>query len=1096
MSYKRSTTFTGYKNRTVDKSEIVDQINKAKVLDTQRKETVKEFGQQATNQVTEMTRLSDLEAKADKYELENLAKFSKALTTALDVGAKTLGVEYINRKRQEGLDNHRNALAGDKEALAKTQLDAKQLAEIETRLKELETERGQALSEVEKNNITMSMEERFRLENAKKYGTNFAYGYQKATLLEGAKGFMPWFQTEITTSEETITITLDNGEEKEIKISDYNTLTTSTERKQVEDKLLVDYINKVNNTTLSNLVVDQVLSKSLVEQLTRWRSLQLDQEVKTNAADALEKKHIDIHNSITNFDGSDEAQFSLITASVQDVFTNGRALQISKGVTAAAGLTNREEIKEVIIDALASIDDEQLREEIAEQLFRNTEFTVPGIGTGFLDSDVFGGAFDKDQIMIDIAYKIEQNKEKENVKNKAILKSSINTLKYQLNHNEISQTQYFQELTNLEETLGLQVDNGMQLISNARGYEKEILSVTNGRTLAEQELEKYGVITEATFVRLPAELQEEYEGRKADGLLWFETDSGAQIITDFATNSKNELTQIYSGALTSGDSLSTKSTELNNAIDFANDIYVWQIARQLEADPSVPPPPDGVDKGQYYFELATKSILAQIQNAGDPSLTVEQNPFALTLGGSVAESKFKNPAFNYDNLPYNIADINIKEVINLTDLAEAERKIFASQDGANLFENGDLLDHIPENRLREILQFKTTEDGIWASESGFLVKLALLDPQKRDVFTLGEMLRKQYIPDYEGIDLTTLPQETQLIIEQIKNSDLEIRTLLASPYAHDNTRGFDMLGKVDNFSLMNSMVGLGFGINNLDDGTIADILGGENVNITREDFDNNVDGAQDKVLKIHLNNLLKEAANYTDNKLVMIQMVAIGMKDGDMKNDYGSIKYKNLMNESLVAYYTGFSLSDESQLYSAFERGLDGQVKITNMDGVSIENPTVTPAVIEAKINDHLSIKPEQYLEGSTNKINPQWKTWNAKMTQLNAQRDVIDLLSDPGYADIKFGMGRSLLPSDTDSHFAWYAVMEALGGRKNYIDFLDDTSKKFIEQTQYSISPRSWEFSVTVTNRKEIMDAWSDFVRKELLLKPEFFNLEVAENE
>ena len=1096
MSYKRSTTFTGYKNRTVDKTDVVDQINKAKVLDTQRKETVKEFGQQATNQVTEMTRLSDLEAKADKYELENLAKFSKALTTALDVGAKTLGVEYIKRKRQEGLDNHRDALGGDEEALAKTALDAKQLAEIETRLKELELEKGRALSEVEKTNLTMSLEERFRLENAKKFGTNFAYGYQKATLQEGAKGFMPWFQTEITTSKETVTITLDNGEQKEIQVKDYNTLTTSTERKQVEDKLLVDYIEKVNTTTLSNLVVNQVLSKSLVEQLSRWRSLQLDQEVKTNAADALEKKHIDIHNSITNFDGSDDAQFGLIEASIQDGFTNGRALQISKGVTAAAGLTNREEIKEVIIDALASIDDEQLREQIAEKLFRGTEFTVPGIGSGILDSDVFGGAFDKDQIMIDIAYKIEQNKEKENVKNKSILKSSINTLKYQLNHNEISQSQYQQELTNLEDTLGLKVDNGMQLISTARTFEKTILTVTNGELLAKEEIARYGVITEATFVRLPTELQDKYEGKKADGLLWFETDDGKEIVTEFATNSKNELTQIYSGATTSGDSLSVKSTELANAIDFANDKYVWDIARALKADPSVPQPPDGVDADQYYFELATKSVLAQIQNAGDPQLKVEQNPFALTIGGAGMESKFKNPAFGYDNLPYDISNIQIKEVINLTDLVEAEKKIFASQDGAKLFENGDLLAHIPENRLQEILQFKTTEDGIWSSESGFLVKLALLDPLKRDVFTLGEMLRKQYIPGYEGIDLTTLPKETQILIEQIKNSDIEIRTALASPYAHDNTRGFDMLGKVDNFSLMNSMKGLGFGINNLDDGTLAEILGSENVNITREDFDNNVDGAQDKVLKIHLNNLLKEAAKYTNDKLVMIQMVAIGLKGGDMKTDYGSIKYKNLMNESLVTYYTGFSLSDESQLYSAFERGLDGQVKITNMDGVSIENPTVTPAVIESKINEHLAIKPEQYIDGNTNKINPQWRTWNAKMTQLNAQRDVIDLLSDPGYANIKFGMGRSLLPADTDSHFAWYAVMEALGGRKSYIEFLDNTSKKFIEQTKYKISPRSLSFSATLVGRKEIMDAWSDFVRKELLLKPEFFNLQVAENE
>ena len=50
--------------------------------------------------------------------------------------------------------------------------------------------------------------------------------------------------------------------------------------------------------------------------------------------------------------------------------------------------------------------------------------------------------FDKDQIMVDIAYKIEQNKEKENVKNKSILKSSINTLQYELQTNKIDITQY------------------------------------------------------------------------------------------------------------------------------------------------------------------------------------------------------------------------------------------------------------------------------------------------------------------------------------------------------------------------------------------------------------------------------------------------------------------------------------------------------------------------------------------------------------------------------------------------------------------------------------------------------------------------------
>ena len=70
------------------------------------------------------------------------------------------------------------------------------------------------------------------------------------------------------------------------------------------------------------------------------------------------------------------------------------------------------------------------------------------------------------------------------------------------------------------------------------------------------------------------------------------------------------------------------------------------------------------------------------------------------------------------------------------------------------------------------------------------------------------------------------------------------------------------------------------------------------------------------------------------------------------------------------------------------------------------------------------------------------------------------------------------------------------IGFRKAYINFLNETSKKFIKETKYRISPRSPEFSVTLVNRAEIMNAWSDFVKKELLLTPQFFNLEVAQNE
>ena len=99
--------------------------------------------------------------------------------------------------------------------------------------------------------------------------------------------------------------------------------------------------------------------------------------------------------------------------------------------------------------------------------------------------------------MVDIAYKIEQNKEKENVKNKSILRSSINTLQYELQTNKIDITQYGVELDKLEETLGQKVDNGMTTIATARTFKKTTLNVVNGDAVAKDELEKYGVITQS-----------------------------------------------------------------------------------------------------------------------------------------------------------------------------------------------------------------------------------------------------------------------------------------------------------------------------------------------------------------------------------------------------------------------------------------------------------------------------------------------------------------------------------------------------------------------------------------------------------------------
>ena len=139
MAYKRNTSFTGYRSRlTTDESREL--ANAAKAADKQRVEQVKGMERASSQQITELSRLSDLEAKADAYEIQNLAKFSQSLNSALQTGAKVLGKDYIDKKRTEAINDYRAGLAGDEEALARTAPNEEQVAEINDKLNKLEIE--------------------------------------------------------------------------------------------------------------------------------------------------------------------------------------------------------------------------------------------------------------------------------------------------------------------------------------------------------------------------------------------------------------------------------------------------------------------------------------------------------------------------------------------------------------------------------------------------------------------------------------------------------------------------------------------------------------------------------------------------------------------------------------------------------------------------------------------------------------------------------------------------------------------------------------------------------------------------------------------
>ena len=129
MAYKRSTSFSGFRSR-LSPDESREIANAAKAADRNRIETTKGMERASSQQITELNRLSNLSAQADQYEIQNLAKFSESLNRAVQVGAKTLGVDYINRARQAAYNDYRDGLAGDEEALAKTKLNESQVKEI------------------------------------------------------------------------------------------------------------------------------------------------------------------------------------------------------------------------------------------------------------------------------------------------------------------------------------------------------------------------------------------------------------------------------------------------------------------------------------------------------------------------------------------------------------------------------------------------------------------------------------------------------------------------------------------------------------------------------------------------------------------------------------------------------------------------------------------------------------------------------------------------------------------------------------------------------------------------------------------------------
>ena len=80
----------------------------------------------------------------DKYEIQNLAKFSDTLNEFLKTSAETVGKAYIDNKRREGIEKQRKYQAGDESVREEIDGNKAQLEEINNKVNEMSQKVGES----------------------------------------------------------------------------------------------------------------------------------------------------------------------------------------------------------------------------------------------------------------------------------------------------------------------------------------------------------------------------------------------------------------------------------------------------------------------------------------------------------------------------------------------------------------------------------------------------------------------------------------------------------------------------------------------------------------------------------------------------------------------------------------------------------------------------------------------------------------------------------------------------------------------------------------------------------------------------------------
>ena len=1071
MAYKRSTSFSGFRSR-LSPDESREIANAAKAADRNRIETTKGMERASSQQITELNRLSNLSAQADQYEIQNLAKFSETLNKAVQVGAKTLGVDYINRARQAAYNDYRDGLAGDEEALAKTKLNESQVKEINEKINQLETETELKLSEAERNEKFLSYEQKYRLLNARRLGSNYAYGYTKAHMIEAANGFMPWFMNK--TNEDDTVIEMDDG--RKIRVNEYDTFTNAADRYAVENQLIKEYEDQNNISGVNTSIVDKYLTSSVTKQLQQYRDKKLNDEIQAQAAEKIRLQSVNLNTAIVSFDTEDTTEFD---NAIDQIVLTGNNLHFRAGTQGSSGAANKKNLKDSFVDSVASLDSDVKIMEVLNHI-EQKEYQIPNLGKKTL-VNAFPIEFRMQDLKAAIFAKREDNLTKKVRSQTTDLKLKVAQLKYHStltedNPNYISYKSYQLQVKELQENPEYgALPEATTIFNNAFSFKPVSLGKDNSAKAARKEIQRYGSLSVTTYMTLSKDDQKKFEGAVSEDVRWDQTTEGKKLVKEYlGDDSKFDkaLALSFLGPSKGLDTSGAKSVLLQNALEYAKTEDIWArvevMRKNKEFDGQIPP---DMDPNMFYFQKAAEQITLQMQTAADPKGgTAEQrllagNPYALTFGGDKL-SVFANSRFQ-----------EAKDTSLSTKLAEADN-IFQNFEGRLDKTVGDdpiltLSDTLFENEGQKN-QLKFVESGgIYSGETELVRKLSMIDPKKRDPFTLGNLLRDKY--DLPLVEFESLPKDRQDIITLFKQQNADVRDLLMSPYSKLKEQGIDMSGLISVNNLHRAINTAGFDHTDIDDADVADILA--NAGFTRQEYNENED-IQGKVFKIHVNNLLDKAILSTENKSIAIQKVAAEFGNGKY---WYSGSNKPLTNSVLKAYYRGWNIDDKDQFLNVVEDAA-GNITRLNFGELSAETNNMNSNIIQAEIEE--LVEPPKYVVGSNNRrtVNKDWKNWNKMQTKLKAQQNVLKQLETTTDTELFYGV----LGANMESRDLYYNIKASLGD-KHFKQLLKTANDKYTEKTG-----RSYDVGRLSKAQQLKKDrVFSDLFFAELIKTEQFFRLD-----